>query len=376
MSKVASYEFSGTQYWVHNGGQAWSLSAPGSDTLRFEVRSGDQWWKDPDWKERSEICGDQVLDAGQTISVRYGCMIEPGAANTADWIVLGQFHADDSHTSPPFALELVGEKMAVVLRYQLPGQSSQTTVYAWIDDRNIERGRYYDIDIKVNFDVTGKGFLEVWRDGSQIVDYDGPIGYGYGVYWKHGVYREESKETIAVNYKDFALAVDDGVVIVGTAAADRIDPRSSPDGQPTVTSRDDLIRGAGGSDKAMAGGGDDILVMGRGNDRATGGEGNDVLKGARGNDRLDGGFGNDVLKGSKGKDMFVFAAGYGDDVIRDLRVGQDRIAFDDALFAGRSGVLAAATPMANGVMVTAGEDSLFLAGITMSQLKAADFLFV
>ena len=84
--------------------------------------------------------------------------------------------------------------MALVVRYMLPGDDTETTVVVYRDDSNLERGRYYDIDITVNFGVTGDSFLKVARDGKEIVNYDGPIGYGYGVYWKHGIYRAESGE--------------------------------------------------------------------------------------------------------------------------------------------------------------------------------------
>ncbi|EXB49421.1 hemolysin-type calcium-binding repeat family protein [Acinetobacter baumannii 146457] len=55
----------------------------------------------------------------------------------------------------------------------------------------------------------------------------------------------------------------------------------------------------------------------QGNDTLYGGAGNDHLDGGRGNDILDGGQGNDELIGNYGSDTFVFAKGYGHDVILD-----------------------------------------------------------
>ncbi len=119
-------------------------------------------------------------------------MIEPGAANTAQWVVAGQFHANDDWSPPPFAVELLGEKMTIVIRYVSPGEDDPTRLVVYEDDSNFKRGHYYNIDITVKFGVNGKGFLDVTRDGTQIVDYDGPIGYGDGVYWKYGIDREDS----------------------------------------------------------------------------------------------------------------------------------------------------------------------------------------
>jgi Ca2+-binding RTX toxin-like protein len=159
---------------------------------------------------------------------------------------------------------------------------------------------------------------------------------------------------------------------------------------------DDLLSGLGGADVLIGGVGDDVLVGGVGNDLMTGGAGNDtyivedgadvvseaagegfdriaaavsytlplgsaieqleavtmaatdafdfagnelgnVLIGNAGANRLDGGFGNDVLIGLGGADIFAFTTPFGPgnvDLIQDFAAGIDRIALDDALFAG------------------------------------------
>jgi hypothetical protein len=45
----------------------------------------------------------------------------------------------------------------------------------------------------------------------QIVDYSGPIGYGYDVYWKMGIYRAEATETLAADYSGFFIT--DGALV-------------------------------------------------------------------------------------------------------------------------------------------------------------------
>ena len=375
MPKVEEISVDGVDYLAQNGGQSWSIATPDSDTVRFEVRPGDRWYDDPDTRERSELSGDAIYAEGNTLTVSYSFMIEQGAANTADWTVVGQFHADDHWTPPPFAVELIDEQMAIVVRYMLPGDDSPDTLVVYRDDSNLERGRFYDIEISVKFDNAGDGFLKVARDGKEIVNYDGPIGYGYGVYWKHGIYRAESGEALAVNFKDFSLKSEGGVTIVGTGAVDRIDADTSPNGQPKVTDHGDFIHGVGGSDVAITGDGNDTLVMGRGNDVMDGGAGNDLLDGGKGNDRLIGGAGNDILKGGKGKDTFVFASGFGDDIIRDFRPGKDKIAFDHDVFANFTDVRSAAAEHDGGLAIDAGEASVFLAGIRMNQIDDRDFLF-
>jgi hypothetical protein len=57
------------------------------------------------------------------------------------------------------------------------------------------------MDIQVKFDANSNGFLRVWRDGVQIVDYRGSIGTGAATYWKQGIYRSAAPETMAVHFR-------------------------------------------------------------------------------------------------------------------------------------------------------------------------------
>lgn len=369
-------EIGGSPYSAHNGERPWSLDLAEPDTFRFEVRSGDQWYQDPGYKERSEIRGETVYDDGQTLHVQYDMMIEPGAKNTADWLVLGQFHADDDKSSPPFAVELVGDRLAIVGRYRMPGDDDYTKLDLFVDGRDIERGVYHWVEITAKFDNAGGGSLEVWCDGEQIVDYDGPLGYGNGVYWKQGIYREESSETLAVDVRYLSVASDGGVTVVGSRGADVIDADTSPSGQPLITDHGDVVKGAGGSDLAMAEGGDDFLVMGRGKDRIYGGDGDDTLNAGQGADRLVGGAGNDTLKGAKGSDVFAFAPGFGHDTISDFEPGRDKLEFDDAVFASFSDLKSSAWEQDGGIMIDAGDASVFIAGMRLNQIHADDVLFV
>ena len=99
----------GMPYNVENANRPWSITNPEPDTLRFELRSGDTWEQDPSTKERSGIAGASFFAAGKDVSLDYDFMVEPGDPNTSDWLLIGQFHAADGFSSPPFAVELIGE---------------------------------------------------------------------------------------------------------------------------------------------------------------------------------------------------------------------------------------------------------------------------
>jgi hypothetical protein len=148
--------------------------------------------------------------------------VEPGTANTAAWTVLGQFHQDDNpntpSASPPFAINLIGEKMAVSIGYNSPtGAIVSKTIFT--DANDIQRGHYYAMDIQVTFAPNGNGHLVVTRDGIKIVDYTGPLGYTTqaSVYWKEGIYRAASSDTMAADYSNLSVTTSASVSPNGAA---------------------------------------------------------------------------------------------------------------------------------------------------------------
>jgi Polysaccharide lyase len=197
---------------AQNANRGWSLNRPNAHTLRFEVRSGDRWVEEnPNSKgvERSEVALARYYEAGADINVSYRFMIEPGPPNTAAWMIVGQFHQSIPHGSPPFALEMSGEHLGIVIRFQSSDQMVQKYVRLFRDESPIARGRYYAMDIHVRFGNLNDGTLSVWRDGIKIVDYHGPIGFAarQSYYWKAGVYRAAAAEPIAVVYQDLTTRI-------------------------------------------------------------------------------------------------------------------------------------------------------------------------
>ena len=201
----------GTSYWIQNSGASYAISQVGPDTLQFQVEAGDVWAPiDPATKNRSEIASTQQIAAGTPINVSYVMNVLPGAANTAAWCVLGQFHQNDGPNtpanSPPFAISLNGEEMAVGIGYT-GANGVVTYLNVFSDTANIVRGENYAMNISVTFDPNGNGHLVVTRNGVTIVNYSGPLGYTTedSVYWKEGIYRAASSTTMAVDYSNLSI---------------------------------------------------------------------------------------------------------------------------------------------------------------------------
>lgn len=201
------------RFQVQNAGQPWNYAVNGA-SARFEVRPGDSLPGDGKVKERSEIATSLRMKPGRPYEIAFSLMVEPGPLNTARWMTLTQIQStpdpgEPGH-SPPFAIEMVGERMRIITRDD-PNRvaSRETTTYRahYTDGRPIERGRWYRMLIRVKFGPGGDGFLQVFRDGQQLVDYRGPLGFDdiVGPYWKEGVYREAAREPFAANFRNLSI---------------------------------------------------------------------------------------------------------------------------------------------------------------------------
>ena len=226
----------------------------------------------------------------QDISVEYKFMIEPGAKNTAKWVVVGQLHSALSVT-PPVEIKFNGnDKMAISGK----SGSSSNIVYRdlYQDSQDIVRGQWYTMKMNIHFDPYGNGSADIWRDGVKIVDYNGALGYTdqTQTYWKEGVYRSTAAETFAVNYKDLSIKLGAGAFDDTTPTPTQT-PTTTPNPTPTPTLQPDystIIAGTNGAETLI------------------GTSDSEVITGSSGNDKLNGKGGIDLLSGGAGDDAFVF----------------------------------------------------------------------
>lgn len=204
------------RYEVETAGRHWSLSSPDDRTLRFEMRPGDRAWFDTGSVDRAQVERLSRIPAGTAVNIAYEFMLEPGAASASPWFVTAELHNEDSEagvpTSPPVAIELAGEHLRVVARYCPTGLNPSNRagnlkmLRLWTDPNAIQRGRYYDIKIRANVDNTSKGRLDVWVSGIKVVNYRGPLGYGFPTYWLEGLYRSADRSrTVVANFRDLMM---------------------------------------------------------------------------------------------------------------------------------------------------------------------------
>ena len=86
------------------------------------------------------------------------------------------------------------------------GAGNTKTLTLWTDPNPIVRGQYYNIDIKADVANTSSGFLDVFINGNQVVNYQAPLGYGARTYWEEGLYRSaNASQTVAANFRDLIV---------------------------------------------------------------------------------------------------------------------------------------------------------------------------
>ncbi len=105
-------------------------------------------------------------------------------------------------------------------------------------------------------------------------------------------------------------------------------------------------------------------------ENAKSGSGDDQLIGNGFANTLNGGRGDDRLTGGGGADIFRFEAGFGNDVIQDFRIGEDRLEFY-GIDSGTAELVAGDT-----VITVAGEGVLILEDADVTGLMASDILLV
>jgi Ca2+-binding RTX toxin-like protein len=331
--------YAGRQFYV-NAENPWSFDSKDNSTLRFEVRKGDQYvssgYTDSAGVERAEMGDVARYSINQDISVEYKFMIEPGAKNTAKWMVMGQLHSA-MNMSPPIEIKFNGnDKMKISGNSGSTGNPVYRDIYS--DSQDIVRGHWYTMKMNIKFDPYGNGSAEIWRDGVKIVDYNGALGYTNQTqtYWKEGVYRSTAPETTAVNYKDL-------VIKTGAGAFDSPTPAPSPAPTPTPTP-EPTPTPTPTPDPAPAG---STIKGTTWNDVLNGTTSGETIYGYAGNDKLNGKGGNDVLVGGDGKDAFVFTTKASTttnrDKVVDFNSSDDWFELDNAVF----------TKLANGVLSSA-----------------------
>ena len=227
-------DIGGDPYFVETAAKSYSLTEPDAQTLQFEIKPGDHAYFDGSNVDRAEVDGAAkgYIPTNTPVNISYQFMVQPNGANgsftnTANWFVTAEMHNADKitgvSTSPPFAIQLAGDHLQVVARYCAPGgnpsnsSSDLKMLTLWTDPNPIQTGQYANIQIQANVSNTSAGYLEVSVNGTQVVNYHGPLGYGTPTYWEEGLYRNSGPtQTVTADFRNLEITTGSAAVSTPT----------------------------------------------------------------------------------------------------------------------------------------------------------------
>jgi hypothetical protein len=197
-ANTGRYKVDGFDVHNQNANKSWSITKLDDYTLRFEIRSGD---RESGGNERDEVQFRQNYNEGVMQNWEGTVTVLPGPVSTGSWFSLVQCHAT-SNVAPtycPFGIGIERHTDKLQVTLQEPNQSSNNYVYT--SPNPIPRGQPMRLKVKVK--MAKNGYVGMWWDDKQIVNFNGPVyAANSQYYWKYGEYRGDAPETVKVEFRN------------------------------------------------------------------------------------------------------------------------------------------------------------------------------
>ena len=119
----------------------------------------------------------------------------PNWVESSPSVLLTQWHQGGPTVNPLFMMRVNGNKLVTEIRHNgsaNPTQSGNTTHVQEMAS-GLPHGvwHYFVINAKISHNPANKPFVHIWRNGTQILNYNAPIGFnstGYTPFMKIGFY--------------------------------------------------------------------------------------------------------------------------------------------------------------------------------------------
>ncbi|RDI74839.1 Polysaccharide lyase [Gaiella occulta] len=164
---------------------------------RFVVRPGDVPIAASG--ERAEVLKQTGEQAGTVSFWAWSVYFAPGSSSSpgTSWNVFTQWHQSGPTGVQPLSFEITNERGREWLRLRVWGGNADNPVRRAWRLAPLERGRWYDFALEVDWAPDQSGRVAVWLDGRQVVpETQTPTLYtGQSVYLKQGFYRAPSNVT-------------------------------------------------------------------------------------------------------------------------------------------------------------------------------------
>jgi hypothetical protein len=203
----------GKNAWNETANTSYAIERLDTHTLRYEIDSGDRSTADVANGEQcdrslSDFSAAEPIANGTEVRFTAEFFLESGNPHpTGDryWWLIYENHGPIG--SPPWGLYFSGEKMQMQVRYNAPDGGAVTELAPWTDMTNIVRGVWHTIEVRGKQGQSGTGYLQVWIDGPQVLNYTGSIGYGAASWVEVGTYRSNLwTDPVAIRWRNILIS--------------------------------------------------------------------------------------------------------------------------------------------------------------------------
>ena len=186
-----------------------------NSVVRFELRQGETLQTRTVNRPRAELYEQYRAPFHRPIEYQFRVFIpnewhnDNVRALIAQWHATPDLHLNEVSRSPNLALDMRGDQLLVKL------QTSSVAVHhdnrtAMVHDvlyrsDPIKKNQWYQFKVQVNWSWSADGYVKLWIQNKQVVDYVGPTAYQdcYGPYFKMGIYRQDSPNTFVMYADDY-----------------------------------------------------------------------------------------------------------------------------------------------------------------------------
>ena len=202
--------------WItQSAAKPWSIQTDsgmkrkGDDSLRFELRANDTW-TDQTFQHtfRAEVTSKEFPPANSMKWYAFSVYFPTNFPIEDNRLVFAQWKDHESLStglrrqgySPPMAFRFVNGKFSIRLRHsadrviQDPENIPEEQLFK---QSGFPLGEWHDFVVQAKWSWQDDGFVNVWWNNRQIVEYRGPAGYhqDFGPKFKFGLYRDATDKT-------------------------------------------------------------------------------------------------------------------------------------------------------------------------------------
>jgi hypothetical protein len=178
----------------------------GTFALRMEVREGDLAGVGGDGAatERTEIqvARDRWARFGETHEYRFSMYVPPEFPIVDTRLVTSQWKQTCNDCSKNRSPIVAQRYRRGVLMVTIETPKGRQRLY---EHPEPIQARWLDLRYRIRFDLSN-GAVAVWLNGAQVVDYQGPLGFGDDppdVYFRLGLYRDRMAAPMVAYFDDF-----------------------------------------------------------------------------------------------------------------------------------------------------------------------------